>query len=256
MYIDSHVHLFHRRFRDLDAVLSRAEQCGVEAFLCPAIDFASNLSYTERYDNVYFAAGLHPRCVGDGAHDELWEREMEAFAARPRVRAIGETGLDYASPALTDAQRERQRTWFRRLIELSCRTELPLILHLRGDGAYREAAELLRGYALPRPPVVHCFSETLEAARSFLDMGCYFGIGGLATFPETAVFDAIGALPPERLVLETDAPWLLPNGCPGKRNEPTYLGTICECAARRLGMPAERLAAVTAENARRLYRIE
>ncbi|MDX1430474.1 MAG: TatD family hydrolase, partial [Rhodothermales bacterium] len=212
------------------------------------------LELCELYPGLYAMSALHPSETQD-ATDEAFEQVVE-LCSHPRVVAVGETGLDYYWDRSFD---ERQHEFLRRHIRLALETNLPLVFHNREAGEdliriveeERQAAEhpaRLRG-------VFHCFGGPSSQAGSIERLGFHFGVGGTVTFKNSGVDAIVRELPMERIVLETDAPFLAPVPFRGKRNEPAYLEFVADKVALVKEMSMEEVASITTQNAKRLFGI-
>jgi len=251
--IDSHAHLDFPQFdRDRGEVMERAWRAGLVAVVNPGADLASSrraCNLAAREERVWAAVGIHPHSATE------WEEgkaEIRRLAAGPRVVAIGETGLDYyrmLSPAHV------QQEALVGHIHLARELGLPLILHCRD--AYPDMMEILRREKAGEVGgVVHCFSGDEEAAHRALNMGFYVGFAGPVTFASAhGLRRVVRGVPLDRLVVETDCPYLAPEPWRGKRNEPALVTKIVEAVARTRGVSPDQVASVTAENARRLFRL-
>lgn len=257
MLIDSHVHINHAKFSDdREAALDRAREAGVTAFLVPGIDMASLHSAFElanRHEDVHVMVGIHPSHVRE-VDQAAWE-EIERMATDPRVVAIGETGLDYYwDTSFNDIQHDL----LRRHIRLAARLGLPLVFHnrdasedlvriVREEKAQHDQPELIHG-------VFHCFGGPEWLSAAVLDLGFHVGIGGTFTFKNAGVPDAVRAVPMDRILLETDSPFLAPVPHRGKRNEPANVRLVAEALAMDRGLALEEVVRVTGENTKRLFR--
>ena len=251
--VDSHCHLDFPDFADeLPQVIARARAAGVTRMLTiatrPRTEPASR-AIAERFTGVTYAAGLHPLHV---AEEPLPTPEsLAALAAHPKMVAIGETGLDHHYSADTAA---RQEASFRIHCEAARRTGLPLIIHARAADA--DTARILREEhaAGPFGAVMHCFTAGPELAEEALALGFFLSISGVATFPKSDDLRAIfAAAPRDRLLVETDAPYLAPKPKRGKRNEPAYVAMTAAAAADFMGVPFADVAAATTANFDRLF---
>ncbi len=272
VWFDTHAHIQDRDFaRDFDAVLQRAREQGVTRILLAASnerDSRAGCRLAADHPMLYAAVGVHPhdaktwdRGMGERLRQLIRRTNDQAVAAgrdRPVV-AVGETGLDFYRDL---SPRDVQRRVFLKQLELAHQVDLPVIIHIREATA--AALEILqqahsRGlFSTDQPAgVIHCYSDSADRVGDFLDLGFMIGFDGPITFDKAhKARAALAAVPLDRLVLETDAPWLSPAPYRGKRNEPAYLPLIGEEAARTAGIPLEEMARRTTENALRLFRIE
>ncbi|MBI3909701.1 MAG: TatD family hydrolase [Armatimonadetes bacterium] len=252
MLVDTHCHLNHPDFaQDAPAVLARARQAGVQALVVIGYDLPSSeaaLRLAESEPDVFAAVGLHPH------EAEAWSAARAAqlgeMAARPRVVAIGECGLDFYREL---APRAAQYAAFHAQLQLAGEMGLPVVIHTRNSVA--EALDITAPYAARGVHgVFHCWSGGAEEARRAVDLGFCLGIGGVVTFKNARDLHAIAAQAPgDRLVLETDAPYLAPTPHRGRRNEPAYLTLVAARVAELRGTPVATLAAATTANAGRLF---
>ena len=262
MLVDSHAHLYLDAFTaDRDAVVERARAAGVSHILQPAVDVASidaALTLCDRYDGVLAMAGLHPTYVADAAPDAL--ADVEKHLPDVRVVAVGETGLDYYwSRDTVDAQHAS----FRTQIRLAIAHRLPVVMHLRDRAGSTDCAEdlvrLLREERAGHPEgdrltgVVHCFGGPAALAADVLGLGLCLGLGGSTTFKTAGVMEAVADVPLDRIVLETDAPYLAPVPHRGRRTEPAHVRLVAERVAEARGLPVERVAEATTATAERLF---
>jgi TatD DNase family protein len=254
--VDSHCHVAEPEFdADREATLSRAGASGVATIVCvgatgPAPDNARAVALAGRRDPVRIVAtvGIHPHHASTADDDAF--ALLERFAAGPDVVAIGETGLDFHYDF---SPRPAQRDAFARSIALARRLGLPLVVHVRE--AHAEAAALLHAEAVG-DAVIHCFTGDVDDAARYLDLGLYVSVAGIVTFRNAdALRDAVRVVPLDRLLVETDAPYLAPVPHRGRRNEPAWVREVAETVARVRGEPFEVVAAATADNARRLFRL-
>ncbi|WP_412063196.1 TatD family hydrolase [Rubrivirga sp. IMCC45206] len=258
--VDTHVHLYADAYdADRDAVVQRARDAGVRQFVLPAVDVASidaSLALCDRHPGVFAMAGLHPTYLGDAAPDVL--ASVKAALGDERVVAVGETGLDYY---WSREHEEAQRASLRAHAVLAATHGLPLSLHNRdkngSDDASRDLVAILHevraqhGDALRG--VFHCFGGPAWLAAEVLDLGFHVGLGGTLTFKNAGVPDAIADIPLDRIVLETDGPYLAPTPHRGTRNEPAYVALVAQRLAEERGLTVEEVAEATTANARRLF---
>lgn len=253
MFVDTHCHLdYPGLVEDEAAVVARAERAGVRLMqtVCTRLDRApAVLALAERHPSVVAAMGVHPHEAGEhGLADEI---PLIELAAHPKVTAIGETGLDYYYDKSPRALQERS---FRTHIRACRATGLPLVVHTRDADAdtARILEDEMREGAFTG--VIHCYSSSRALGERAVELGLHLGIGGIATFPRSDELRAVvKELPLERLVLETDAPYLAPPPHRGKRNEPAYVPLIAEVLAEARGEPLATIEAATTENAMRLF---
>jgi TatD DNase family protein len=254
MLIDTHCHLDFERFdTDREAVLQRAHEAGVRAIIVPALDLqncAEVLALARRYSSVYAAVGVHPNSSADW--QEAMIDRLQTLATAPDVVAIGEIGLDYY---WDDSPQDVQHHAFAAQLALAAELELPVIVHNReaGEDVIHLLAESpLAG--LERPGVLHSFSDTRDVALAAIEMGFYIGLTGPVTFRNADELRRIvSVLPLERIVVETDAPFLAPQARRGKRNEPAYVAYVVEQIADLFEISSAEAARITTENARRLF---
>ncbi len=262
MLVDSHAHLYLDAFEaDRDAVVERARAAGVTRILQPAVDVASvgaALALCDRYAGVFAMAGLHPCYVADAAPDAI--SHVETALADPRVVAVGETGLDYYWSR--DAV-DRQHASLREHLRLAIETRLPIVMHLRDRAGSAECADdLVRIIAEVRAAhpdgdaltgVVHCFGGPASLAADVLSLGLCLGLGGSTTFKTAGVMESVADVPLDRIVLETDAPYLAPVPFRGKRNEPAHVRLVAQRVADARGTTVEEVAEATTATAERLF---
>ncbi len=248
-YFDSHLHLTDPRFdADRSEALSRARAAGVVEMVTIASHpgdarAAAELARTE--PGVWATAGLHPHEASSFGDDTL--AEITALAARPEVVAIGETGLDYH---YDNAPRDVQRESFRAQLELAARSGLPIVVHSRdADG---DTLALVEEFGPRVAGVLHCFTAGEGLLAGGLDAGWYVSFSGIVTFA-ASLEAAVRRVPDDRLLIETDSPYLSPVPVRGRRNEPAHLPHTCAAVAVIRGERPERIARLTARNARRFY---
>lgn len=248
MLVDSHCHLNFPDFgEDLDAVVARAGEAGVGVMqtICTKMrEFDGILAIAERYPHVFCSVGVHPH---EADHEPMvTTEELLEKAAHPKVIGIGETGLDFY---YEHSPRKEQEESFRRHIAASRAARLPIIVHTRDadDDTIRIMRDEMGKGAFPG--LIHCFSSGQEMADAALEMGFYISVSGIATFKKAeALRDTIRTVPLERLLVETDAPFLAPMPYRGKRNEPSYVVQTNKVLAELKGVSEEECAAVTTRN--------
>jgi TatD DNase family protein len=250
---DTHAHLLSERFdADREVLISELPSRG----LAGCIEVGTDLEFSDRAqrlaeqtDYIWAAVGVHPHDSADAPEDYI-ERLME-IAARPKVVAIGEIGLDYHYDF---SPRDVQRRVFGRQLELARRLDLPVIIHMRE--ATQDTLAMLREHKGIKG-VMHCFSGSAETAEICVGMGLYVSFTGSVTFKNARkVVEAAAAVPPERLMAETDCPYLSPEPVRGRRNEPSNVRYVLEKLAEIKGVPADEMAEINIRNARELFGIE
>ena len=251
--VDSHCHLDFPDFDgELPEVIARARAAGVTRMvtICTRLRNEPTVrAIAETYPEVFYAAGTHPMSAAEEPLSTL--DELIALAAHPKFVGIGETGLDYH---YTADSAEVQKTSLRTHIEAAQETGLPLIIHARAADEDM-AAILTEGMkAKPFACVMHCYSSGPDLARTAIDLGFYLSMSGIATFPRSQeVRDIFAAAPVERILVETDSPYLAPPPHRGKRNEPAYTALTARIGADVYGLPFEDFARITTENFDRLF---
>ena len=252
MLTDSHAHLDDTRFAaDRETAIQRAWDAGVRRILTIGNgkgpdDMGCGLPIAEAHDWIFTSAGVHPHDASK-AEDRHYDL-MERLSGHPKVLAIGETGLDYHYDY---SPREDQRQVFRRQVELAGRLDLPVIVHTRE--ADDDTAEILRSAGHTRG-VLHCFTSGPGLADTALDLGFSISFSGIVTFPNARdLLDIARRVPADRLLVETDCPYLAPVPYRGKRNEPAFVVNTAQVLANARGVSLEELAAQTSENFTRLF---
>lgn len=254
MLVDSHCHLdrldLGAHAGSLDAALNAARGRGVGKFLCIGVDTANApvvKSLAEQYPDVYCSIGIHPLDL-DVNTATSFDWLVDALD-HPRVVAIGETGLDYHyEPDMAPRQRES----FRCHLQAARHTGKPVIIHTRA--ARSDTLQLLREADLPQAGVLHCFTEDWEMASAALDMGYYISLSGIVTFRNAdALRDVARKVPADRLLVETDSPYLAPVPHRGKSNEPQYVREVAQFLADLRGISLDELAKSTTGNFHRLF---
>jgi len=252
---DSHAHLDDERFDgDREALIESLPDNGVGYVINAGADLESSragIDIAARWPHVYAAAGVHPHDAKE--LDESGIETLREMLQGPKVVAVGEIGLDYHYDY---SPREKQRYWFERQLALAQEISKPVIIHSRE--ATEDTLSVLKKYARYGVwGVVHAFSGSVETAEIVLNMGLMIGIGGTVTFKNAVKpVEVAGKVPMDRLLIETDCPYLTPAPHRGKRNEPAYVGYVAEKIAEIRGIPVEDVIRVTYDNACRLYGID
>ena len=252
MLFDTHAHLDDRAFReDRDGLITGLQSKGVGLVMNPGCSLESSrnaVALAQKYPHVYAAVGSHP-----DAADEVNEQVLEEYrklCKLPKVKAIGEIGIDYH---YEDIPRELQLKAFRMQMELAREVNLPVIVHERE--AHEDGMAVVKEFP-GVTGVFHCYSGSAEMARQLVDLGWYIGFTGVLTFKNARkAIETAASIPLERIVLETDCPYMAPEPFRGKRNDPGYIYRMAEKLAEIRGLSVEDIQAVTTENGKRLYRI-
>jgi len=261
VWLDSHCHISADEFaEDRAETLDRAEAAGVEAFVAIGSGYgiehnARAVALAQRDARVWATVGVHPHEASE--LDEALRAKLEDWIGEPRVVAVGECGLDYH---YMNSPRDVQRSVFVEQLALARRHDKPVVLHVRGEepNAFDEALELWQAAGGPAlAGVLHCYTGTLEFAERALAAGLFISFSGILTFKnDRGLRDTAKALPLDRLLVETDAPLLAPQGFRGRRNEPMHVGLVGEMLAATLGVDVAEVARRTTHNARRLFRMD
>lgn len=253
MLFDTHAHMDDRAFdQDRDTLLSELPQQGIGLLMNPGCSLASSrqaCALAERYDYIYAAVGSHP-----DAADEVNEDVLEAYRVlckqNPKVKAIGEIGLDYH---YEDIPRQRQLEAFRDQMALARELNLPVIVHERE--AHQDGMAVVDEFPQVTG-VFHCYSGSLEMAKELIKRGWYIGFTGVLTFKNARkAVEVAREIPLDRIVLETDCPYMSPEPFRGKRNDPGKLYRMAQALAQIREIPAEQVEAITFENGKQLYRL-
>lgn len=254
MLFDTHAHYNDSRFdEDLHEVLAQMQESGVGLIMNPATkadEFAEVVAMCEKYPFMYGAVGVHPEEV-DTVNDALAD-EIRKYAKHPKIKAIGEIGLDYY---WVQDNKEQQKALLAMQIELAKELKLPVIIHDRD--AHGDTMALLREHKVWEcGGVFHCYSGSAQMVKEIVEWGMYVGFGGALTFKNAVKpCEAAAAVPIDRLVVETDAPYMAPVPMRGKRNVSTYTKYVAEKLAQIKGIEAEEMAKICFENGKRLYNI-
>ena len=250
--IDTHTHLYLREFEnDLDNVIQNARNVGVAKFYLPSIDSGHHeeMFRLEAFHPGEFfpMMGLHPCSVKENFLGEL--EIVENFLSQRKFSAIGEIGLDFYWEV---TYKEQQYEAFNKQMDWALQYSLPIVIHTRN--AMQETIEAVRPYAAKGlSGIFHCFGDSAETARQIIDMNFYLGIGGVVTYKKANLEDSLKDIPLERMVLETDAPYLTPVPYRGKRNESSYLIHIAQRLADIKKVAVEEVAAITTTNAKKIF---
>lgn len=257
--VDTHAHLASSRFSDSRAALiSKAKANGVDRIVtiaCDLEDSRENLAMAAEFPGVAPTVGVHPTYVHE-IGSKNWENEIRELAKSPGVAAIGEIGLDYFHPPQDGSPekewRKKQREVFETLLQISIDLDLPAVIHQRESGA--DVAEVLQQFPKAKA-VLHCFGGTKSEAEKALEMGHYISFTGILTFPKAPeVRNVAQMVPLDRVMVETDSPFLAPVPFRGKQCEPAMVRHTAEKLGELHGLSLPEIAAITTENAERFFR--
>lgn len=255
MIFDSHAHYNNEEFDgDRDAILDGMPFEGIGYVVNIGYNIETSeetVALTKRFPHVYGAIGIHPTEVDKVTSADLVP--LRQLAAEDKIVAIGEIGLDYY---WKEVDPETQKIWFFRQMELARELKLPIVVHSRD--AARDTVDMMKeAYAGDIGGVVHCFSYSKEIAKEVLDMGFYIGVGGVITFKNAKkLVEVVEMTPLDRIVIETDCPYLAPEPYRGKRNMSSYLTYVAEEIAKIKGITYDEVVEATTNNAKALYRIK
>ncbi len=254
-YFDTHTHLTDDRYQDdREALLASLPERGLLYALdvaCDIKDFPKTRALTASYPHIFGAYGVHPHYAAEVPENYL-ALVQNAIESDPKARALGEIGLDYYYDF---APKEAQKRIFSEQLDLAKAMHLPVILHVRD--AFGDSMEILRQHRNGLFGVMHCFSGSAETAKECLELGLHIAFGGAVTFKNAKKpIEAAAVVPLDRLLLETDCPYMTPVPYRGKRNDPSFIPLIAEALAKVHGISEEELMCITADNAKKLFSIE
>jgi len=251
MLIDSHCHLYMGSLsKDIDAVMAHTEEHGVGKIICPGIDIESSwqsLTIAKNHINVFAAAGIHPHDAENAPADFI--DQLRDILIQPKIVAVGEIGLDFyrnISDAVT------QRNVFKKQLQLAHEMNLPVIIHNRN--ADDDIIQIIRD-AKPIRGVAHCFSSDLKIAEVLIDLGLYISFAGNLTYKNSNLTEVAKEIPLDRLLIETDAPFLSPVPYRGKENEPSHVKYVAEKVAECRGVSIEEIEEATQKNTETLFNL-
>lgn len=255
MLFDSHAHIDAKRFdEDRDDVIKRAKANGVQLIMNPGVDLESSkkaIALADKYREVYAAVGYHPHEAK--LMDDTILKLLKSMASHEKVKAIGEIGLDYH---YDHSPRKIQKEWFIKQIRLAKELNLPVIIHDR-DANADTLTILKREDAFKNGVLMHCYSGSKELAEEYIKLGAYISLAGPVTFKNAKKPKAVAKVVPlNRLMIETDSPYLTPEPNRGKRNESAYVEYICNQIAQLKGVSFDTVARETTANAKRFFRID
>lgn len=254
MIFDSHAHYDSSQFNeDREQLLNSMQEKGIGTIVNSGADWDSVTEVVElaqKYPHVYAAVGMHPDEVGD-LNEERFQF-LKSQCQKEKVVAVGEIGLDYY---WDNESHDVQKKWFIRQLELARELDLPVIIHSRDAAA--DTLEMMKEYGKGLRGVIHCFSYSKEMALEYVKMGFHIGVGGVVTFKNSKKLkEVVEAIPLERILLETDCPYLAPTPFRGKRNSSLYIPYIAEEIANLKGVTYEEVVAQTEQNGKILFNIQ
>lgn len=254
MLFDTHCHVNDQAYaEDRTAVLQRAFDGGMAYMMCPATDVKTSeevVALSRQYDQIYCAVGIHPEEAASATPEGLEEIRRLA-KEEPKVVAIGEVGLDYHWP---EPSHDIQKAVFIDMVKMALELDLPIDIHDRE--AHGDTLDILRQYGKGLRGVFHCYSGSLEMTDELLRMGFYFGFTGSMVYANSKrAKRVVSNLPMDRILIETDSPYLTPPPYRGTRNEPSYVKYVAAEIARLRDMTVEEVEQITTENAKRIFRI-
>ena len=247
MFTDTHCHLFSEYYSDIDEVIKRAKEVGVTRYISAATNYVSSLEMLDlkdKYEEINIALGLHPEDVDKEDVDKVIELIRNN---KDKICAIGEIGLDYY---WTKENKDKQIEVFEKQLALAEELDLPVVIHSRE--ATLDTINTLKKYKVKG--VLHCFGGSLETAREYIKMGYYIGVGGVVTFKKANLKDVIKELPMDRILLETDSPYLSPEPFRGQDNEPKNVRVIAEFIANLKEISLEEVSRITEENVNIIFK--
>ncbi len=252
MFIDSHAHIQLSQFnQDREAVLTRAEKADVSNILVIGFDMETSLGaveLAEKHTHIYATVGMHPHDAKDLTPDVL--KTFRELAEHPKVIALGEMGLDYYRNL---SPRPVQKEAFKQQLDLAEELQMPIVIHNRD--AYMDILPILEARQGRVRGVLHCFTGDVELMQRSLAIGFHIGIGGIVTYPSAKDIRAVAReVPEDRLLIETDCPWLAPQFRRGKRNEPAYVRAVAEKIAELRDTSIETIGKITTENFKNVFK--
>ena len=251
MFIDSHCHISREDYENIDKVVKSAKEAGVSYLIVSGYDIKNNkevINIANRYDNIYLSIGFHPseaNVITDNDINNL----KEQIKNNKKVIAIGEIGLDYH---WEKDNKDKQKDLFKKQINLAKELNIPIVVHSRD--AFQDTYDILK--EANHRGVIHCFSGNLENAKMYANLGYYFGIGGVLTFKNTNLRETVKEMPVDRILLETDSPYLAPTPHRGEQNEPKYIPIIAEELAKVYGKSVNEIGFITTRNVCDVFNIK
>ncbi len=246
MFIDTHTHILEE---EASEYYNNAIEANVKIMLTASEDLKTSLEavrIANEFPNVFACIGVHPSDAKDFKDEDI--DKFRELCKDNKVVAIGEIGLDYY---YGKEDKDRQIEVFKMFLSLALEVDLPVVIHTRE--ATFDTINILKEYNVKG--VIHCFNGSIETAREYMKLGFSFGIGGVLTFKNSKLFETVKEIPLDKIVLETDSPYLTPEPYRGKKNESKYIPIIAECLAKHTGKTLEEIAEITTNNAKRIFNI-
>jgi len=252
MLFDTHAHLDDEKFDvDREETIKKIKDSGVLKLVNIGADIKTSqnsIALAEKYDFIYAAVGVHPHDTENMTDKDL--ETLEKMSKHPKVVAIGEIGLDYF---YDNSSRDKQKYWFEEQLKLAQRLDMPIIIHNRD--AHADTMEALK--KTTAKGIIHCYSGSAEMARQLVDMGFYISFAGPVTYKNSKnAVESARIVPIDKILIETDCPYLAPTGFRGKRNDSSFVHIICEKLAEIKGVSIEEMENITFTNAERVYRLD
>ncbi len=252
MFVDVHAHLNDEKFEDIEKVVERAKNANVEKIITAGFDIESslkNIEIAKKYEDVFVTVGVHPEMVDEV--EENYLEKLKEMCKFEKVVAIGEIGLDYH---FKDDNKELQKKVFIEQIELANLLNLPIVVHSRD--AMGDTLEILKEHTPVCPSLLHCYSGSIESANEFIKLGFSFSFGGVVTFNNAKnVVKVVENLPIEKIMLETDCPYMAPVPYRGKINEPCFVPLVAKKIAEIKNIEIEKIEEKTTKNAKKMFKI-
>ncbi len=250
MFIDTHCHMSKSDYESVDQVIKNAKENNVKKLIicgCDKEGIKEAIELANNYENIYLEIGYHPSEVETTSEEDLIELE-EIARNNKKVVAIGEIGLDYH---WEKEKKEEQKELFKKQIEIAKRINLPIVIHSRDS--FQDTYDILKESG--HYGDIHCFSGNLENAKMYIKLGFYLGIGGVVTFKNTNLKDTLKEVPLDRIILETDSPYLAPTPHRGEKNEPKYIPLIAEELSTIYNKTIKEIEEQTTKNVQELFKI-
>lgn len=251
MYVDTHCHISKIYYDDIDKIINEALDSGVKYLITSGCDkegIVEALELIKKYDNLYATIGYHPHEVEEVDDKDLSELK-KLIKDNKKIVGVGEIGLDYY---YTDENKEKQKTLFKKQIEIAKELNLPVVIHSRD--AFQDTFDFLK--ESNHFGVVHCFTGSLETGKLYNSIGYYLGIGGVLTFKNTNLRETVKELELDKILFETDAPYLAPVPNRGKENQPKYIPIISKELSKTLGVPEKELSEKIYNNTLKIFNIK